>query len=282
MVDEVGSDTSQEGDGYAGGAKYLFGRGGDTYQQSSMNDKHFTILGFTALNGEPVLCLIIIAGVQEKFEVECGINIDATPEVDPSDADYFEKNHGKGKLFPMGPECCFNGKTLPCMVQWSPSGSITSVILRDALATMDHYDLFDRSSNRMPFLPLDRHQSRFELPFLEYVTNTDHPWMVCIGILYGTSMWQVADSKQQNGSFKITIGKAKEKQLSKRLETNMDSPGIYPTDIMSIVNDAWDDSFAVDKSNKIAISDQGWCPLNYVLLNDDNVKSTMTDSENCQ
>ena len=143
VVDEVGSDTSQKGDGHAGGAKYLCGRGGIPYQQSAMNDKHFTMLGFTALNGDPVLCLIIIAGVQEKFEVECGIDIDATPVGDPSDADYFEKNRGKGKLFPMGPECCFNSKAVPCMVRWSPSGSVTSVILWDTLATMDHYDLFD-------------------------------------------------------------------------------------------------------------------------------------------
>ena len=149
-----------------------------------MNDKHFTMLGFTALDGNPVLCLIIIAGVQEKFEVECGIDIDATPEGDPSDDDYFQKNRGKGNLFPMGPECLFNGKTVPCMVRWSPSGSITSVILRDTLATMDHYGLFDRSSNRKPFLLLDGCQSRFELLFLEYVTNTDHPWMVCIGHIF--------------------------------------------------------------------------------------------------
>ena len=188
-----------------------------------MNDKHFTMLGFTPLNGEHILCLIIIAGVQEKFEVKFGIDIDATPEGDPSDADYFKKNHGKGKLFRMGPECCFNGKTVPCMVQWPPSGSKTSIILWDSLATMDHYDLFDQSSNRKPFLLLDGNQSRFELPFLEYVTNTDNPWMVCIGIPYGTSMWQVADLKQQNGSFKISIGKAKQKLLSKRLDTYMDS-----------------------------------------------------------
>ena len=282
VVDEVGSDTSQKGDGHAGGAKYLCGRGGTPYQQSAMNDKHFTMLGFTALSGEPVLCLIIIAGVQEKFEVECGIDIDAIPVGDPSDDDYFDRNRGKGKLFPMGPECEFNGVTVPCMVRWSPSGSITSVILRDALATMDHYGLFDRSSGKKPFLLLDGHQSRFELPFMEYVTNPDHPWMVCIGIPYGTSMWQVADSKQQNGSFKIAIGKAKQKLLAKRLDTYMDSPGIYPTDIMSIVNDAWDCSFAVVKSNQTAIADRGWNPLNYCLLDDNDIKCTMTDSESCQ
>ena len=53
VVDEVGSDTSQKGDGHVGGAKYLCGRGGTPYQQSAMNDKHFTMLGFTALSGDP-------------------------------------------------------------------------------------------------------------------------------------------------------------------------------------------------------------------------------------
>ena len=31
------------------------------------------------------------------------------------------------------------------------------------------------------------------------MTNTDHPWMVCQGVPYGTSLWQVADSSKQNG-----------------------------------------------------------------------------------
>ena len=106
--------------------------------------------------------------------------------------------------------------------------------------------------------------------------------MVCIGIPYGTSLWQVADSKEQNGSFKIAIGKAKQRLLEKRLDMYMDSPGIYPTDIMSIVNDAWDHSFALVASNQKAIADRGWGPLNYALLDDDDIKCTMTDSEKCQ
>ena len=106
------------------------------------------------------------------------------------------------------------------------------------------------------------------------MTNPDHPWMVCIGMPYGTSMWQVADSKQQNGSFKIAIGKAKQKLSTNRLGTYMDSPGIYPTDIMSIVNDIWDCSFAVIESNETAVADRGWNPLNYCLL-DDNDKNVL-------
>ena len=88
--------------------------------------------------------------------VECGIDIDATPVGDPSDDDYFDRNCGKGKLFPMGPECVFNGITVLYMVRWSPSDSITSVILWDTLVTMDHYGLFDLSSGKKLFLILDR------------------------------------------------------------------------------------------------------------------------------
>ena len=158
-----------------------------------------------ALTGQPVMCLVIIAGAQEKWEVETSVDIDAVTIGNPSGPEFFIKNRDKGKMFPLGPECTFNGKKVPTMVRWSQLYSITSVVLRDAIATMDHHDLFERL--------LHSHYSRFEIPFLEYVTNADHPRMICIGVPYGTSLWQVADSKEQNGSFKITISKAKKKLL---------------------------------------------------------------------
>jgi len=104
--------------------------------------------------------------------------------------------------------------------------------------------------------------------------------MICIGVPYGTSLWQVADSKEQNGSYKIAIAKAKKQLLEKRLDMYLDSPGIYATDIMIIVNNAWEQSFARIDLNKKAISDRGWGPLNYNLLNDEDIKATMTDLEN--
>ena len=176
VVDEVGSNISQRGDGHIGGQKYMCEIGTVPQNKVSHNDRHFTVLGFTALDGSPVLCVIIIAGVKQLYEVETGLDMDATIVGDSNDSDFFEKNRGKGKLYPMGPECIFRGKTIPCLVRWSPSGSITSQILRDALQTLDYHGIFDRSTGRMPFLLLDGHGSRFELPFLNYVTHTDHPW----------------------------------------------------------------------------------------------------------
>ena len=177
------------------------------------------------------------------FEVEAVIDIDAAHIGDPSYDDYFNKIRGKGKLFPMGPACTFNGQTIPCLVHWSPSGSITSEILRDALASIDYYNVMDRSSGRVPFLLLDGHGSRFELPLLEYISNANHKWMVCIGDPYGTSLWQVADSKEQNGSFKIAMSMVKSEILKKRLTLYMGQPNLQPTDIIPCINYAWDQSF---------------------------------------
>lgn len=45
--------------------------------------------------------------------------------------------------------------------------------LEDALATIDyHFDLFLRSSTVQPFLLFNGHSSRFELAFLESITDT--------------------------------------------------------------------------------------------------------------
>ena len=174
VVDEVGSHISQKGDGHIAGKKYVCEIDSIPKEQASHTDKHFTLLGFTALTGESVLCLIIIAGIKQLYDVESGIDLDATPIGDHSDRDYFIKNKGKGKLFPMGPEWTFNGNTIPCMVRWSQSGSITSEMLRDVLRTINHYQVMDQSSGRLLFLLLDGHGSRFKLPFLEYITNANH------------------------------------------------------------------------------------------------------------
>ena len=73
-------------------------------------------------------------------------------------------------------------------MRWSPNGSIASEILRDALHTLDHHKIFDQSNGKKPFLLLDGHGSRFKLSFLRHVANPDHQWMVCIGVMYRTSL----------------------------------------------------------------------------------------------
>ena len=57
-----------------------------------------------------------------------------------------------------------------------------------------------------PLLLLDGHESHFKLEFLEYVNEVNsegHKWTACIGVPYRMIYWQVGDSVEQNGSFKI-------------------------------------------------------------------------------
>jgi hypothetical protein len=57
-------------------------------------------------------------------------------------------------------------------------------------------------------LLLDGHGSRFESVFLEYVSDAQDKWTIYIGLPYGTNVWQVGDSAEQNGTLKIA-GKKK-------------------------------------------------------------------------
>ena len=81
---------------------------------------------------------------------------------------------------------------------------------------LDPKKVFPRSDGCHPFLVLDWHDSRFELPFVCYIKSPVHPWICCIDVLYGTGLCQVDDSKKQNGSFKINMNKGKQKWLEKK------------------------------------------------------------------
>ena len=55
FVNEVGSNTSQtKDDGNVGGELFLCGKGERPQQRSAHKDAHFTVLGFTAVNGNPI------------------------------------------------------------------------------------------------------------------------------------------------------------------------------------------------------------------------------------
>jgi hypothetical protein len=68
---------------------------------------------------------------------------------------------------------------------------------------------------------LDGHNSCFDFEFLDYINSLDHCWSVCIGVPYGTSLWQIRDSIFQNGQFKVRITKIKESILSVRMSKMM-------------------------------------------------------------
>jgi hypothetical protein len=122
-------------------------------------------------------------------------------------------------------------------------------------------------------LLLDGHNSRFNLGFLEYINDPSTKWFVVLGLPYGTHVWQVGDSSEQNGSFNNAFYGACDILYDRKRKTGQ-PPTIVKTDIMPLVNEAWGKSFARRESNKKAISARGWNPLNRGCLKDPEVLAT--------
>jgi len=139
---------------------------------------------------------------------------------------------------------------------------------------MDSLNLFPRTEGGpLPFLLLDGHGSRFQLPFLRYVNADEHKWKVCIGVPNGTAHWQVGDSDEQNGSWKMAT--TRDKRHLSRFKIAMGMPvNIKTTDVIPVCNNAWPNSFGRVESNKRAIAKRGWGPLNRGLLKHPEVLKT--------
>ena len=275
FVDEVGGNTSQEGDGAIGGQKKIVPRGTVPKESAATNTNHFTMLGFTAATGEPVMCALIMKGKTIKADSITGIDIFADVVGKESDKEFVKNNTGQGKRFPMGPTCTFRGKEVPCLVANTENASITSVLLASFLKHMDRLELFPRTDpNVKPFLLLDGHGSRLELPFLKYVNTEAHQWVVCIGVPYGTSYWQVGDSPEQNGCYKMALTSEKAALVLKKQRHCLPNPRVETYEIVIIVNLAWQRSFARVAYNKDAIAARGWGPLTRNLLDHPEILAT--------
>jgi hypothetical protein len=74
VLDEVGSSLSMVNDGHIGGAKYICEKGDEPKTPSSKKERHFTCLGLTALDGKPVMCIVIIDSKKENLMVRTGID----------------------------------------------------------------------------------------------------------------------------------------------------------------------------------------------------------------
>jgi hypothetical protein len=177
MVDEVGENISQKGDGNIGGQTFMVASDMRAQVQNYFKDNHFTVLGFTVANGIPTMCAIIITAsklkvtyvtgynpLSEDAQDICGEEMKALQE----DIHSMKDDHSNGayRMFPFGPTCNFNGVTVPTFVTCSKNGSITSQLITSMLAKMDEHSLFDRSAGINPFRLCDGHGSRFEESFL--------------------------------------------------------------------------------------------------------------------
>ena len=77
------------------------------------------------------------------------------------------KIQGKGNTILVGQLVLLKGKVFPSSLDFLPKDSITTEILVDSVATLDHIGVFDRSEGKVPFLLLGEHDSRIQLPFLD-------------------------------------------------------------------------------------------------------------------
>jgi hypothetical protein len=202
-MDETGGDTCMVSDGAAAGEKYIDKKGQSVRCPAGKKRKKYTTIGLSGLDGKPAMCVVIFAGVERNILMETGVDTSKFGDGshldlqnDKEDLDFFRENYGTDKIFPGGPTCQYNGKEIPCMIRYSKGGGITPEILTDILNTLDTLGVFEqeRRNGIKPFLLLDGHQSRFSVNFLQYITDPDHPWKVCIGVPYGTALWQVGDS----------------------------------------------------------------------------------------
>ncbi len=224
-VDETGKNTNMRSDGKVGGKRFIVPKNAvtNTGCLGSSTDLHFTVLCFTAATGEAVMCAIILKSEQDiskiHFSWRFGIDIRKNVRTGKNEAETFELNCGEGLAMEGGPECRFNGVTIPCFIGASPKASITSEMLAKMLECLDDLELFDRSDGRKPFLLCDGHHSRLELPFLNYINDKAHEWTVCIGVPYGTHLWQVHDSEELNGTFSSALTKAKREYFKKNCHT---------------------------------------------------------------
>ena len=206
---------------------YICAKGMVPQLKENSRDTHYTLLVLTTLSGDAVMCVVIFSGKRENILWETEIDFFAKTESDVSDAKYFEKNSGANKRFPGGPTCIFQGKEVPCLTRWSEKGSITSAILVDILATLDHIGVFDRINGKLSFLLLDGHGSRLGLELLSYINNALREWVVCFGVPYSTALRPVRDSSQQNGAYNMTSEEFK-KELIKNEEQMMMKLTIEP------------------------------------------------------
>jgi hypothetical protein len=267
FVDEVGDNTSQKDDGNIAGTKYVVGRKNRALMRAAHNDCHFTTLGFSLADGRPLLCVIIIACSEIDAKIRMGLQPWCEVEGEGTVMDNLERNsHGTEKYFPFGPTCTVDGKVIPTFIGCSERGGITPEILKEAIAHIDSFNVFDRVE-ATPVLLLDGHGSRFDQQFLDYVNAPATNWCVLIGVPYGTHLWQVADSSEQNGSFKCELKRAKQFVIRKKGELHLPMQ-VEKTDIVGIVHRAFQVSFGNQVNCKKAIRSRGWNPLNYNLLDD--------------
>jgi hypothetical protein len=78
MVDECGSNTNMKKDSRQGGKRGIAEINQPAYIDASTSDFHYTVMGFTASTGEPVMCAIIVKGEEDAkipYDWQLGLDV---------------------------------------------------------------------------------------------------------------------------------------------------------------------------------------------------------------
>jgi hypothetical protein len=169
-----------------GGQKNITTKNERARQRSGFKDSHFTFLGLTAANGEPVMRAIIISAQSPLKAMEIS-GYNATAKLDDEEPIEWENiqdkfKHDANKKFPFWPNCTYKGKVVDFWVGYSEHGSITSELLTDMLHNIDSFKVFDQDGVKgiRPFFLLDGHGIRFEVPSIWYTLSKRHKWYACV------------------------------------------------------------------------------------------------------
>ena len=82
----MGSNTSPTKDSHYGGEKHLaLGAAARPKQNCAQKDAHFTVLGFMASTGEPLMCAIIFAAKELEYGWVQGLDLFADWEGEGGD-----------------------------------------------------------------------------------------------------------------------------------------------------------------------------------------------------
>jgi hypothetical protein len=283
MVDETGNSTNQVKNGHRGGQKFLTTRKGKTRERYSTKYYHFTVLPFVEATGEPVMCAVVVAKkgpltMEEIIGLNAMAQLDEQDELDMEDIDD-KFCDVKDKVFPYGPTVTYNGKKVPCYVTSTENGSITTEELTLMLKYMDERGVIDQSDGIDQMIIVDGHSSRMMGLFLDYVNYPKHLWSSMLGIPYDTHLWQVGDSAEMNGTFKISMTKRKRWLRQQKADFGLKQT-IEKTYIILLLTLAWVEIFAIVVNKKKACAERGWNPLNLALMDHDDLQvGHMTEVE---
>ena len=91
VIDDVGGNINQIGNENVGGQLQMCEVVTTLQQKVNSRDKHYTLLGITALTGEPVMCIVIFSGKRHNPLWETGLDLEAETIGSTDDDDFFEK-----------------------------------------------------------------------------------------------------------------------------------------------------------------------------------------------